>query len=47
MTFAHPSGPTLFVVTITGNNAAFLDGVTEPVNEQVLLAMTVALDWSL
>ena len=47
MTFACPPDPTLFVVTITGNNAAFLDGVTEPVNEQALPATTVPLDWSL
>ena len=44
MTFAHPPGPTLFVATITSNNVAFLDGVTESVTEQVLSAKTVPLD---
>ena len=43
MTFACSAGPTLFVATMTGNNAAFLDGVTE----RVLPAITVPLDWSL
>ena len=47
MTFACPPGPTLFVVTITGNNAVFLDGITDSVTEQVLPVMTVPLDWSL
>ena len=31
MTSVRPPGLTLFVVTITGNNVAFLDGVTESV----------------
>ena len=44
MTFARPSGPTLFVATIINNNVAFLDGVTESVTEQALPATTVPLD---
>ena len=47
MTFAYPPGPPLFVTTITSNNAAFLDGVTEPVAEQALPVITVPSDWSL
>ena len=45
--FACPLGLTFFVATITGNNAVFLDGVTESVTEQALPVMTVPLNWSL
>ena len=47
MSFSHAPGPPLFVATINSNNAAFLDGVTEPVTEFACPATTVPLDLSL
>jgi transposase InsO family protein len=44
MSFEHPTGIPLFVATISGSNAAFLDGSTVPLGEYASAATTVPLD---
>ena len=47
MSFAQSGGPPLFIAPINHHNAAFLDGVTEPITEFVNPATTLPLDLSL
>jgi hypothetical protein len=47
MSFARSGGPPLFVAPINEHNAAFLDGVTEPITEFANAATTIPLDLSL
>jgi hypothetical protein len=47
MSFACSGGPPLFVASINEHNAAFLDGVTEPITECANPATTIPLDLSL
>jgi hypothetical protein len=44
MSFEHPSGTPLFVATISGRKAAFLDSSTVPLAEYASAATTVPLD---
>ena len=44
MSLAQSSGPPLFVAPINDHNAAFLDGVTEPITEFANPATTLPLD---
>jgi hypothetical protein len=44
MSFERPTGTPLFVVTMSGSNAAFLDGSTVPLAEYASAATTVPLD---
>jgi transposase InsO family protein len=44
MSFERPTGTPLFVATISGSNAAFLDGSTVPLAEYASAATTVPLD---
>jgi len=47
MSFSHLNGPPLFVIPINQHNAAFLDGVTEPITEYASPATTIPLDLAL
>ena len=47
MTFSYSSGPPLFIASINSHNAAFLDGITEPVIEYAHPATTVPLNLAL
>ncbi|KAJ8580857.1 hypothetical protein M405DRAFT_752723, partial [Rhizopogon salebrosus TDB-379] len=47
MSFEHPTGTPLFVATISGSNAAFLDSSTVPQAEYASAATTVPLDINL
>jgi len=47
MSFSHSNGPPLFIAPINHHNAAFLDGVTEPITEYASPATTVPLDLAL
>jgi hypothetical protein len=47
MSFERPTGTPLFVATISGSNAAFLDGSTVPLAEYASAATTVPLDMNL
>jgi len=47
MSFSRSHGPPLFVAPINQHNAAFLDGVTEPITEYASPATTVPLDLAL
>jgi hypothetical protein len=44
MSIAHSGGPPLFIAPINEHNAAFLDGVTEPITEYANPATTIPLD---
>jgi hypothetical protein len=44
MSFEHPTGTPHFVASISGSNAAFLDGSTLPLAEYVSAATTLPLD---
>jgi len=47
MSFSRSNGPPLFVAPINQHNAAFLDGVTEPITEYASPVTTVPLDLAL
>jgi len=47
MSFSRSKGPPLFIATIDEHNAAFLDGVTEPITEYASPATTVPLEIAL
>jgi len=47
MAFCRPPGTPVFVATINGNNAAFLDGTTQAISQYANPATSVPLDLAL